>query len=220
MQKVAFLIDGWFMRKRVYWLKSFFYDGPGIRDYCMQHLRNNDGDFIAKDARLYRIFYYCTAPLEMKGLHPITDHPVDFGQTAVAQQQRKLFESIKRTPNIALRIGKTVWRNKNWIISQDQVRLLLKKRISVDDLSESDVAPQIEQKAVDMKLGLDIATLAQKKLVDSLILITADSDLVPAIKLAKNEGLQIGLDPLWADISDDLAEHVDFITTQLPEPAY
>jgi uncharacterized LabA/DUF88 family protein len=131
-----------------------------------------------------------------------------------------LFESIKRTPNIALRIGKTVWRNKNWIISQDQVRALLKKRISVDDLAESDVSPQIEQKAVDMKLGLDIATLAQKKLVDSLILITADSDLVPAIKLAKNEGLQIGLDPLWADISDDLAEHVDFITTQLPEPAY
>ena len=31
MSKVVFMIDGWFMRKRVYQLKTFFYNGLNIR---------------------------------------------------------------------------------------------------------------------------------------------------------------------------------------------
>lgn len=58
MRKVVFMIDGWFMRKRIYSLKAFHYDGPSIREYCKRHLR--DGDCI------YRIFYYDTMPLNKK----------------------------------------------------------------------------------------------------------------------------------------------------------
>jgi hypothetical protein len=41
-RKVVFMIDGWFMRKRIYNLKTFFYDGPAIRKYCKSHLRSDD----------------------------------------------------------------------------------------------------------------------------------------------------------------------------------
>ena len=89
MRKVVFMIDGWFMRKRIYRLKSFYYCGTEIRKYCVRHLRQDD--------YLYRIFYYDTAPLDKKGHNPISKKAIDFKNTAVAKQQFELFDrSLRR----------------------------------------------------------------------------------------------------------------------------
>ena len=40
----------------------------------------------------------------------------NFGKTHVAMQQKELFASLRRTPNFALRLGKTIWRNNSWIL--------------------------------------------------------------------------------------------------------
>lgn len=210
MRRVVFMIDGWFMRKRIYKLRAFHYDGPSIRDYCVKHLREND--------YLYRIFYYDTNPLDKKGHHPVTGKSVDFSKTDVAKQQRELFESLKKTPNFALRLGSTVWRNSNWVLSSEKTKLLLQGNITPTDLAESDVRPQIEQKTVDMKIGLDIATIAIKRLADLLVIITGDEDVVPVLKFARTEGMQVCLDPLWNPISPHLSEHVDFVSTKIPKP--
>ena len=210
MRKVVFMIDGWFMRKRIYTLKAFHYDGPSIREYCLKHLRDTDS--------LYRIFYYDTNPLEMKGHHPVTGKHVDFARTDVAKHQRNLLESLKKTPNFALRLGRTVWRNSNWVLTPEKTKLLLKGKISPADLTEFDVRPHIEQKTVDMKIGLDIATIAIKRLADLLVIITGDEDIVPVLKFARTEGMQVCLDPLWNPISPHLSEHVDFIATKFPRP--
>ena len=79
-----------------------------------------------------------------------------------------------------------------------------------------DFTPLIEQKAVDMKLGLDITLIAIKRLADLLIVITGDADIVPALKFARREGMQVCLDPLRHPVQPELAEHVDFIETKLP----
>jgi len=200
------MIDGWFMRKRIYRLKTFRYCGPEIRKYCRRHLR--EGDY------LYRIFYYDTMPLDKKGHNPITKKSIDFSQTKIATQQIDLLETIKRTPNFALRLGKTAWKNNEWVLYPDKFKALIEKRISVDDLKERDVHPLIDQKAVDMKMGLDIASIATKKLADLLILISGDADLVPVLKFARREGMQVGLDPLRNPIRAELAEHVDFIESK------
>gem|GEM_PF-3858529 len=47
-----------------------------------------------------------------------------------------------------------------------------------------------------MKIGLDIASLAYKKLVSKIILIAGDSDFVPASKFARREGIEFILDPI------------------------
>ena len=211
MRKVVFMIDGWFMRKRIYELKAFHYDGQSIRKYCKDHLREND--------YLYRIFYYDTEPFEKTGHNPITKKMINFSETTVAKAQGKLLESIKHTPNFALRLGSTAWRDSAWILKPDKLKALLNKQISVDDITESDVSPHIEQKAVDMRIGMDIALIALKKLADLLIIITGDADIVPALKLARREGMQVGLDPLWSRIQPTLSEHVDFIATLLPKPS-
>ena len=60
-----------------------------------------------------------------------------------------------------------------------------------------------------MNIGLDIASLAQKRQVDQIILIAGDSDFVPAAKLTRREGIDYILDPIWADVKDSLFEHID-----------
>jgi len=67
-----------------------------------------------------------------------------------------------------------------------------------------------------MRIGLDIASMAFKRQVDQIILIAGDSDFVPAAKLARREGIDFVLDPLWASIRPDLHEHVDGLHTVLP----
>ncbi|MDH4029200.1 MAG: NYN domain-containing protein [Nitrospirota bacterium] len=206
MGKVVFMIDGWFMRKRIYNLKSFHYDGPNIRKYCCSHLKKED--------QLYRIFYYDTEPLDRKGHNPVSKKFIDFKKTPVAEAQYKLLESIKRTPNFALRLGRTVWKNNSWVLNHEKFNSLISKKITVDDITEKDVRPLIEQKTVDMKIGLDIASIATKRLADTLIIITGDADIVPALKLARQEGMMVGLDPLWNPIQPELSEHVDFVASK------
>lgn len=67
-----------------------------------------------------------------------------------------------------------------------------------------------------MKIGIDIASLAYKRLVDQIILISGDSDFVPAAKLARREGIDVILDPMRANIRDDLYEHIDGMRTKVP----
>ena len=66
-----------------------------------------------------------------------------------------------------------------------------------------------------MKIGIDIASLAYKKQVDQIILISGDSDFVPAAKLARREGIDFILDNMTSHIKDDLFEHIDGIRTKV-----
>ena len=60
-----------------------------------------------------------------------------------------------------------------------------------------------------MRLGMDIASIVLKKQADTLVLVTGDSDFVPAAKLARREGAEVILDPMWQNIQPALQEHID-----------
>lgn len=60
-----------------------------------------------------------------------------------------------------------------------------------------------------MKIGVDIASLAYKHQVDRIVLISGDSDFVPAAKLARREGIDFVLDAMHQPINPDLSEHID-----------
>lgn len=64
-----------------------------------------------------------------------------------------------------------------------------------------------------MRIGIDISSLAFKHQVNQIILISGDSDFVPAAKQARREGIDFILDPMRAPIKDDLFEHIDGIRT-------
>jgi uncharacterized LabA/DUF88 family protein len=81
--------------------------------------------------------------------------------------------------------------------------------MALTDLTEEHVKYDVQQKGVDMRIGLDIAAMAFKRQVDQIVLVAGDSDFVPAAKLARREGIDFILDPMWAKIRDDLHEHID-----------
>ena len=88
--------------------------------------------------------------------------------------------------------------------------------MTLEQLIENDVTYDTEQKGVDVKLALDVATLAYKRLADRIVLVTGDSDFVPAAKLARREGIDVILDSLWAPVLPSLIEHVDGLRTHWP----
>lgn len=108
--------------------------------------------------------------------------------------------------------------NKKWSIKNRPTEKLLKNEIKVEDLTENDVQLDMKQKGIDIKIGVDIASLAIKKQVDKIILISGDADFVPASKLARREGIDFVLDPMWNSIHDNLYEHIDGMNSPLPKP--
>ena len=124
---------------------------------------------------------------------------------------------MRRHPNFALRLGE-VRRRREWIITEAAQRDLLSGRRTAGELTDDDFEPGFQQKAVDMRIGLDIASLTLKKLVDTIVLVTGDSDFVPAARLARREGVRVVLDPLWHRVAPDLLEHIDQLYCPFPQP--
>jgi uncharacterized LabA/DUF88 family protein len=72
-----------------------------------------------------------------------------------------------------------------------------------------DIEPNIQQKGVDMRIGLDIAALTMKKHADAIVLVAGDSDFVPAMKFARREGAQLFLVTLGHAVRPEMHEHAD-----------
>lgn len=96
-------------------------------------------------------------------------------------------------------------------IKDAPLKKLCRKTIGVDDLTEDDFYLAISQKGVNMRIGLDIAALTERRLVNQIIMIAGDSDFVPADKHARRSGVDFILDPMCATITDSLSERIDGI---------
>lgn len=192
--------------------------------HCLRHLeprrqhRGADGA-ISDACRLYRIFVYDCPPLTKKAHNPISGKAVDFAKTPQAQFRFAFHDELKKRRGVALRLGYLDERNAGWKLRDPQAeRRLLSGKLDPAGIQPHDVQLDARQKGVDMRIGLDIASLAFKKQVERVILIAGDSDFVPAAKLARREGLDFILDPLFKPIRPDLQEHVDAVRTPLRRP--
>ncbi|MBR3467283.1 MAG: NYN domain-containing protein [Bacteroidales bacterium] len=177
--------------------------------YTMAHSHEGNNNI------LYRIFYYDCMPLEKKFHNPISKRVVDFSKTKECLFRKALFEELKKKRKVALRLG-SVKENGQWQIYPAKVKELIKGDISVDDLTVNDVYLNIRQKSIDMKIGVDIASLSLKRFVDTIVLFSGDADFVPAAKLARREGVDFILDPMNANVDPQLFEHIDGMKRVIP----
>lgn len=68
-----------------------------------------------------------------------------------------------------------------------------------------------KQKGVDMRIGLDVAAYSASKAVDRIVLVSADTDCIPALKYGRKAGLQTVLvQPESAHLAPELLAHADF----------
>lgn len=217
-KRTAILVDGGFFLKRYRSINKFKKLDPvktanDLWEMCLKHLTQAKGE----SYDLYRIFYYDCLPYDKKQHNPVTGKSIDFSKTDQYKFQIDFLEELKKKRKIALRLG-ILEDKKRWIIKPTKTKELLTKKILVDDLTEDDVQFDFTQKRVDIKIGLDIASMTLKKQVEQIILISGDSDFVPAAKLARREGIDFLLDPMWNPIKPHLFEHIDGLSSKIKKP--
>lgn len=215
MIKTAIMVDGAFYRKRAYYFWGDVSPSERAKEldqYCRRHIRDEKAG-----AELYRVFYYDCPPSDKKIYHPLTKRVVDLGASEQYEWTNKFFKELMHQRKFALRLGHLAEEQAFYNLKPPITRKLLNGTISIDDLKESDFMLEIKQKGVDMRIGVDIASVTFKKQVDRIILISGDSDFVPAAKQARREGIDFILDPMRSVIKEDLFEHIDGMRTKAPK---
>lgn len=214
MSKTAILVDGGFYRKRAAHLwgkKTAEERAKELSAYCHAHMQDRDGN---ASRELYRIFYYDCKPIGRRSIyHPLTKRNVDLDKSETYTWTLTFLEELKKRRKFALRLGE-LSNQACYNLRPDVTKKLLAGTRTLDSLTEEDFMFVAQQKGVDMRIGIDISSLAFKKQVDQIILIAGDSDFVPAAKLARREGIDFILDPMWVDIKEDLFEHIDGLRSQ------
>jgi uncharacterized LabA/DUF88 family protein len=185
-----------------------------LHEMALDHLSQR-GDAERKD--LYRIFVYDCPPLLKKAQFPVSGRAIDFAKTPIATFRLEFHQHLKCLRKVALRLGRLQDR-KSWRIKPEKLHGILRKQITFSDLTDTDFVYDVNQKGTDMRVGLDIASVSYKKQADQIVLVAGDSDFVPAAKLARREGVDFILDPMWNDIADDLHEHIDGLRSTCPRP--
>lgn len=173
---------------------------------------------LAEQPEFYRLFFYDCPPLTKRMHTPIGKRSVNFSKTEEAIFRLAFHKEIQKLRKVALRLGR-LNETAKWKLKTDAFSRLTE---NPDTFAASDEDFQIDtvQKGVDMRLGLDVASLAFKKQVDQIVIVAADADFVPAAKLARREGLDVVLDCMGAtNAASDLVEHVDGVRNCfLPKP--
>ncbi|MCZ0934613.1 MAG: NYN domain-containing protein [Gemmatimonadetes bacterium] len=205
MSRVAVLIDGDYMRFTLHNRLDRF---PALDDFrayrsnLMAAYRaaannvelENPASASADTSCLYRIFYYTADPY---GGPPFTGS---------AQQSYEFGKQLEREEDVAVRRGAVKFRG--WKVKSSIVHKVING--TTVQLDKSGIKRNYVQKGVDMRIGLDIATLALKRLVNDVVVVTGDLDMVPAFKLARTEGLRVYVDTMGGmDAEAKLQVHSD-----------
>lgn len=160
-------------------------DGGHLRSYLKRAKKAIDADNIervglacalpAED--IVRILYYDCALFNGEIKLPVS-------RTAQAfKQSTPYLSDLAKKDLFAVRRG--VVKFRGWVVK--------KGHVPSNPPVDADFAPKFEQKGVDMRIGLDMATIAATRSVDLIALMTNDTDCIPAMKLARRSGIQVAL---------------------------
>ncbi len=201
--RVAILLDGGFVKKKLAKRLRSFPSSQDVLALCgriMQHQR-------LAGSELFRVYYYDAPPLGGSATNPIDGKVINLAETRQAEQNRSLIDSLELQPDFAVRRGSLM--QVGWKLGSGALKSL--KRSPSRSLTAQDFVPDIQQKGVDMRIGLDIATMALKRVVQILVLVVGDSDFVPPMKFARTEGLKIYLEAMGHGVRRELRAHADLV---------
>jgi uncharacterized LabA/DUF88 family protein len=190
MKNLALMIDGGFLRVGA--------KKAGIR-YDPDFIEAFSRNCASADEELFRALYYDCAPYQGVQTLPVSGLPQTFSHSG------QWLNDLAKKDLIAVRLGVLKFRG---------YKLKRTPAAGIAALTDGDFRPDFEQKGVDMRIGLDIAAYSALKNIDRIALVTADTDCVPAMKLARKSGVQVILIALpGGRIPTELAEHADFVRT-------
>lgn len=160
------------------------------------------------DYELLRIYYYDAPPAADSLKYPVSGGPLNLATTTRYTLSQALYDQLVLKPHFALRMGRVALSVDKWKIKPRIARSLAK---TPRPLTDADFDLAVEQKGVDMRIGLDMARLALREMVRAVIVVTGDSDFVPAFKFARREGVKVILDPMGHNVRLELKQHADIV---------
>ncbi len=165
------------------------------------------------DEELFRIYFYDSPPFGEKTQHPLTKEQVTF-KNRYYDYRMQLLKQLAESDNVALRKGDLNF--VGWRLTKKAVKAFIEGRKT--QLAPDDVEPDFRQKCVDMMIGLDVAWLSNKSIVEKIVLIANDRDFVPPMKHARREGVRIVIVewPGQYRVLSELRIHADEVR-RLPE---
>jgi uncharacterized LabA/DUF88 family protein len=188
MKKIVLMIDGGFLRVAA---------RKAGKHYDPAFIESFSKICPSQDEELFRVLYYDCAPYQGQQRLPVSG----LTQTFAGSDQWLL--DLAKKDLIAVRRGILKFRG---------YKLKRVPITGIGALTDADFNPDFEQKGVDMRIGLDIASYSALKCVDRIGLVTADTDCVPAIKLARKSGVQVALVAIPGGTTpSELAQHADYV---------
>jgi uncharacterized LabA/DUF88 family protein len=178
IETVAFILDGDFTRRVVHVRVGSHPTPAQIEKFCRSA--------VTADERIKGAAYYDCPPLDETRPLPVSGAPYSFKDQPTYWKAFRFQEALLKNNFFSYRLGKLLF--DGWRMKRAATRDL---KAGPRPLSDTDFEPILVQKQVDMMIGLDIAKLSNTRFVDRLILITSDSDLIPAIRLARANGTKV-----------------------------
>ena len=200
--KYAILLDGGFVTKVLHKKLGKFPDANDVEAECQRISALP----LLSDHQLLRIYFYDAPPSTGTLKNPIDKSIVDLSKTSIYSQHESLLDTLELRPNFALRQGTTL--SRGWKLGRNAMREMSKIPRTP---TAQDFVPEILQKGVDLRIGLDIALLSLRGLVSIIVIATGDSDLVPAFKFARREGVRMYLDHMGLNVRRELKAHCDLV---------
>jgi uncharacterized LabA/DUF88 family protein len=149
----------------------------------------------------YRAYFYDCKPCDTKTSLPISHTAYNFETTPQYQSGQMLIREIKMLPFFAVREGTLSFHG--WTLKE--------KCYGQNPLDDSCFKPNLKQKGVDIKIGLDVAWVSFNHIADNIVMITGDSDFVPIIKTARRNGVFVYLFTLAHNVKKELLENADVV---------
>jgi uncharacterized LabA/DUF88 family protein len=201
--KFAVLIDGGFIKKKLQARHRHF---PAVAEVETEIARIK-GNAALADYRLLRVYFYDAPPASGRLTNPVSGARIDLSSHAGHAENIGLQQGLEMQPDVAMRKGDTVVHG--WALGGAALKNIIAAGPRI--LRAQDFVPNIEQKGVDLRIGLDIARLSLCRLVDVIVVVTGDSDMVPAFKFARREGVRVYLDHMGHGVKRELKVHTDLI---------
>jgi uncharacterized LabA/DUF88 family protein len=208
MKQVTVMIDAGFFSKKFREANDNMY--PWAK-HVVEFAKNC---VIKDEEELFRIYYYDCPPFEGIIKEPLSGKEIEYKSQPQTLIAKRFQSELSKSDYVALRKGYLSF--DGWVLKQECLEEIMTKPRT---LIPSDFAPLFRQKKVDIKIGLDVAWLSSKKIVDRIILVAGDYDFEPVMKFARKEGIQVVLVTLkHAQIKGELREHCDiFRAVELPK---
>ena len=211
MKKIAIFIDWENLRKDLENLQKH-YGTTNFNYNNHQHISALVNSFIEADEEIYRIFFYTANSkstsdvlAELKNHRDKTQYNIYIAQV----------DSRGRTVESKVNNLHTIVKNFTEKIVEEPYFALRLGELKVRGLN-SDGSPRLAQKQVDMLFGLDISHVAYMKLADKILIFCKDSDMTPALKVTRINGLTTIVANFENSfrITKKLIKHSDLIRTK------